>query len=142
MSKPSSGTCIAFDFGKKSIGMAVGQTITQTASPLPALKARDGIPDWDLLARVINEWQPESLLVGLPLNMDSTEQDITAKVKRFIGRLEHKYRLPVHAHDERLSTVDAKEKLFELGGYKKLSKDKVDSVSACLIYESWLRKEY
>lgn len=131
-------TCMAFDFGMKSIGVAIGQTITGTASPLAALKAVDGIPNWDIVAGVIAEWQPCALVVGLPLNMDGTEQALTANVKRFVGRLKHKYNLPVHLHDERLSTVDAKAKLFDLGGFKKLTKEKVDSVSACLIYESWL----
>lgn len=132
---------MSFDFGMKSIGVALGQEITGTASPLAALQARDGIPDWDKLALLIKEWQPNELLVGLPLNMDGTEQAITQNVKRFASRLKHKYNLPVHLHDERLSTVDAKEKLFALGGYKKLTKEKVDSVSACLIYESWLMRD-
>ncbi|MFT6268605.1 MAG: putative Holliday junction resolvase [Alphaproteobacteria bacterium] len=131
-------TVIAFDFGMKSIGLAIGQAITNTASPLQAIKAQDGIPNWDNLGKVISQWEPHALLVGLPLNMDGTEQPITSSVKRFVGRLKHKYNLPVFLHDERLSTVDAKSKLFELGGYKKLSKEKVDSVSACLIYESWV----
>jgi putative Holliday junction resolvase len=129
---------IAFDFGMKSIGVAVGQAITQTASPLQAIKAQDGIPNWDNLAKVLSQWEPDALLVGLPLNMDGSEQAITTSARRFVGRLKHKYNLPVFLHDERLSTVDAKAKLFELGGYKKLSKEKVDSVSACLIYESWV----
>ena len=131
-------TVIAFDFGMRSIGVAIGQSITGTASPLQAIGAQDGIPNWDKLAHLISQWQPDALLVGLPLNMDGTQQPITASAKRFAGRLKHKYQLPVYLHDERLSTVDAKAKLFELGGYKKLSKEKVDSVSACLIYESWL----
>lgn len=131
-------TVIAFDFGMKSIGVAIGQSITGTASPLQAIKAQDGIPNWEILQVLISQWQPNALLVGLPLNMDGSEQAITASVRRFVGRLKHKYNLPVFLHDERLSTVDAKAKLFELGGYKKLSKEKVDSVSACLIYESWL----
>lgn len=131
-------TILAFDFGMRSIGLAIGQVITGTASPLPALKAQDGIPNWDTIEAIIKEWQPESMVVGLPLNMDGSEQDITQNVKRFVGRLKHKYKLPVHLHDERLSTVDAKAKLFELGGYKKLNKQKIDSVSACLIFESWL----
>ena len=131
-------TIISFDFGMRSIGVAIGQKITGTASPLSALKAQDGIPNWDAIQHMINEWSPEYLLVGLPLNMDGTEQDITQNVKRFVGRLKHKYKIPVYLHDERLSTVDAKAKLFELGGYKKLNKQKIDSVSACLIFESWI----
>lgn len=141
MTKPSDSrlnTVMAFDFGMKSIGVAIGQSITGTASPLKAIRAQDGIPNWENLYLVISQWQPDALLVGLPLNMDGTEQPITTSVKRFAGRLKHKYQLPVFLHDERLSTIDAKAKLFELGGYKKLSKEKVDSVSACLIYESWL----
>ena len=134
-------TTLAFDFGMKSIGVAIGQSITGTASPLAALKARDGIPDWDIIQNLIVEWRPDDLLVGLPLNMDGSEQDITQNVKRFVGRLKHKYKLAVHTYDERLSTVDAKAKLFELGGYKKLSKDKIDSVSACLIYETWCLRD-
>lgn len=129
---------LAFDFGMKSIGVAIGQAITGTASPLAALKAQDGIPDWVLVEKVINEWQPQQLIVGLPLNMDGTPQDITNNAKKFGRRLAHKYKLRVDYFDERLSTVEAKARLFELGGYKKLSKERVDSVSACLIYESWL----
>lgn len=131
---------IAFDFGLRSIGVAVGQTITGTASPLSALKANEGIPDWSQVALIFEEWQPTNLLVGLPLNMDGSEQEITQRAKKFGNRLHGRFGLPVFTHDERLSTVDAKERLFELGGYKKLTKDKVDSVSACLIYETWLQK--
>ncbi|EJG2208735.1 Holliday junction resolvase RuvX, partial [Morganella morganii] len=73
----SSNTVIAFDFGTKSIGVAVGQTITGTARPLAALKAREGIPDWELIAAVFREWQPDYVVVGLPLNMDGTPQLVT-----------------------------------------------------------------
>lgn len=131
-------SALCFDFGMKSIGVAIGQSITQTASPLGALKATDGIPSWETLADLVEQWQPEIFVLGLPLNMDGSEQEITNNVKRFGNRLQHRYKRKVYLHDERLSTVDAKAKLFELGGYKKLAKDKVDSVSACLIYESWL----
>ncbi|GLR71106.1 Holliday junction resolvase RuvX [Agaribacter marinus] len=133
---------LAFDFGTKSIGVAVGQKITGTASPLSALKARDGIPDWDKITALCEQWQPECLVVGLPLNMDGTEQPLTGRAKKFGNRIANLTRLPVHHQDERLSTVDAKARLFELGGYKKLTKDKVDSVSACLIFESWSETQY
>ncbi len=135
-------TTIAFDYGIKSIGVAVGQKITGTASPLAALKANDGIPNWHTIEAVFNEWQPDNLLVGLPLNMDGSEQDITQRARKFANRLHGRFGLAVHTHDERLSTVDAKARLFELGGFKKLTKEKVDSVSACLIYESWVIEKY
>ena len=67
-----SGTLLAFDFGTKSIGVAVGQRITGTARPLTALKANDGTPDWNLIERLLKEWQPDDVIVGLPLNMDGT----------------------------------------------------------------------
>lgn len=135
-------TTIAFDYGVKSIGVAVGQKITGTASPLSALKANDGIPNWQTIADVFAEWQPDNLLVGLPLNMDGSEQEITQRARKFANRLHGRFGLSVYTHDERLSTVDAKARLFELGGFKKLTKEKVDSVSACLIYESWVTEQY
>jgi putative Holliday junction resolvase len=135
-------TILAFDFGTKSIGVAIGQSITGTAAPLSALKANDGTPNWEAIAQLIEQWQPSGLLVGLPLNMDGTEQEITQRAKKFANRLHGRFGLNVVTHDERLSTVDAKARLFELGGFKKLSKDKVDSVSACLIYESWLENTF
>lgn len=138
MADKSVNTVLAFDFGTKSIGVAVGQLVTGTASPLNALKAQDGIPNWDLLAQVFSEWNPDLAVVGLPVNMDGSNQQVTFAAKKFANRLNAKYKVKVETCDERLTTVEAKARLFELGGYKKLNKQKVDSVSACLIFESWL----
>ena len=85
-----SRTVLAFDFGTKSIGVAVGQEITGTASPLAALKARDGIPDWNVIEKLYEEWQPQLVVVGLPLNMDGTEQEVTQRAKKFANRLDRK----------------------------------------------------
>ena len=142
MPELGSRTVLAFDFGTKSIGVAVGQEITGTASPLPALKARDGIPDWDHIGKLIKEWKPDILIVGLPLNMDGTEQEMTQRARKFANRLHGRFRVAVETCDERLTTTDAKSMLFELGGYKKLTKDKVDSVSACVIFASWNESQY
>jgi putative Holliday junction resolvase len=76
-----SGTLLAFDFGTKSIGVAIGQRVTGTARPLNALKAQDGTPDWKLIEKLLKEWQPEAVIVGLPLNMDGTEQPLTARAQ-------------------------------------------------------------
>lgn len=138
----SDRTILGFDFGTKSIGVAVGQEITGTASPLDALKARDGIPDWELIDQLLADWQPHIIVVGLPLNMDGSNQHTTFAAKKFANRMHNRSRLPVETCDERLTTTDAKARLFELGGYKKLEKGKVDSVSACLIIESWLEQQY
>lgn len=142
MPNKGSRTVLAFDFGTKSIGVAVGQEITGTASPLSALKARDGIPDWHIIEKLYEEWQPHLIVVGLPLNMDGTEQEVTQRAKKFANRLHGRFKIAVELCDERLTTTDAKSMLFELGGYKKLTKEKIDSVSACVIFTSWIENQY
>lgn len=132
-----SETVIAFDFGTNSIGCAVGQSITGTAQGLSSFKARDGIPKWEDIGKLLQEWKPDILVVGLPLNMDGTEQPLTQRARKFANRLNGRFNLPVELQDERLTTVEAKAEIFSRGGYKALKKDKVDSISACLILESW-----
>ena len=136
-------SCIlAFDYGLKSIGVAVGQRLTGTASTLKALKAVDGIPDWNQIEALLKEWQPELVVVGLPLNMDGTEQPFTARVHKFINRLHGRFGVKVQAHDERLTTVESRAELFSQGGFKKLSKDAIDCFSAKLILESWFEQQH
>ncbi|MCH8536903.1 MAG: Holliday junction resolvase RuvX [Alkalimonas sp.] len=131
---------LTFDYGTKSIGVAIGQELTGSARLLPALKARDGIPDWEQIAALLKEWQPDLLLVGLPLNMDGSEQDFTVRTRKFANRLHGRFGLPVELHDERLTTADARQQLFDEGGFRNLSKDKVDSLSARIIFESWYER--
>ena len=133
-------TYLGFDFGMKYIGIAVGQSVTRSATPLTTLKATNGQPDWSKLQTIIAEWQPTALVVGLPLNMDGSEQVVTAHAKRFANRLNGRFQLPVHVVDERLTTVEAKQQLFEEGGYKALQKTNIDSYAAKLILESWLNE--
>ena len=132
-----SGTLLAFDFGPKSIGVAVGQRITGTARPLTALKANDGTPDWNLIERLLKEWQPDDVIVGLPLNMDGTEQPLTARARKFANKIHGRFGVSVKLHDERLSTVEARAGLFEHGGFRALNKGSVDSASAVIILESY-----
>lgn len=135
-------TLLAFDFGTKSIGVAIGQQLTSTARPLTALKARDGIPDWGKIEALLKEWQPDRVIVGLPLNMDGTEQPLTALARKFANRLHGRFGVQVDLHDERLSTVEARAELFERGGFRALSKGSVDSLSAVIILESWFENHY
>jgi len=128
---------LAFDFGLARIGVAVGQSITQTATPLSTLNAKDGIPDWSQIEMLIKEWQPSLLLIGEPLNMDSSEQSITLTARKFANRLHGRFGLPFQMVDERLTSVSAREEIFEYGGYKKLKKTQIDSVAAALILEAW-----
>ncbi|WP_440866093.1 Holliday junction resolvase RuvX [Symbiopectobacterium purcellii] len=134
-------TLMAFDFGTKSIGVAIGQEVTGTARPLTAFKAQDGVPDWNHVEKVINEWQPDLLVVGLPLNMDGSEQELTARARKFANRLHGRFGKPVELQDERLSTVEARADLFERGGFRALNKGQVDATSAVIILESWFSRQ-
>ncbi len=136
----SSGTLLGFDFGTKSIGVAIGQRITGTARPLAALKAQDGTPNWDLIATQLKEWQPDYVVVGLPLNMDGTEQPLTARARKFANKIHGRFGIKVELQDERLSTVEARAGLFERGGFRALDKGSVDSASAVIILESWFEQ--
>ena len=140
--KQAPSTLLGFDFGTKSIGVATGQMITATAQPLAAIKANDGIPNWDIIEKVINDWKPDLVVVGLPLNMDGTEQPITQRAKKFSNRLNGRFGVKIALQDERLTTASAKEFIFTHGGYKALDKGKIDSVSAALILESWMESYY
>ncbi|BBR57497.1 Holliday junction resolvase RuvX [Klebsiella sp. WP4-W18-ESBL-05] len=137
-----SGTLLAFDFGTRSIGVAIGQRITGTARPLAAIKAQDGTPDWNIIARLLKEWQPETVIVGLPLNMDGTEQPLTARARNFANKIHGRFGVPITLHDERLSTVEARAGLFEHGGFRALNKSSVDSASAVVILESYFEQGY
>lgn len=135
-------TFLGFDFGKKYIGVAVGQEITGSASPLGSVKANDGIPHWDNLEKYLKEWQPDALVVGLPLNMDGSEQQLTLDAKKFGKRLQGRFGIEVLFQDERLTTADAKAQLFSRGGYRNLKKDNIDAESAKLIIESYFESMY
>ena len=142
MKEAGSRSLMGFEFGTRSIGIATGQEVTGTASPLTSIKANDGIPDWDQIEKILKEWQPDLLIVGLPLNMDGTEQEMTQRAKKFGQRLHGRFGFQVEFKDERLTTTDAKARLFERGGYRALGKSKVDAVSAQLILESWMEEQY
>lgn len=133
---------LGFDFGTKYIGVAVGQELTGSASPLGSIKAKDGIPNQEQLTKFFKEWQPNLIVVGLPLNMDGTNQHVTFAAKKFGNRLANQFKLPVEFVDERLTTADAKEQLFAQGGYRNLKKDNIDAESARLIIESFFENQY
>ncbi|MFC3031983.1 Holliday junction resolvase RuvX [Pseudoalteromonas fenneropenaei] len=133
---------MGFDFGTRSIGVAIGQEMTGTASSLGAVKAKDGIPNWQEIEKLVNEWQPDLIVVGLPLNMDGTNQQVTFAAKKFANRLHNLTRLPVETHDERLTTTDAKARLFEQGGYRNLGKSNVDGMAAIIILESFFEQQW
>ena len=135
---PDTQRLLGFDFGLRHIGVASGQTFTKTAKALTSLKATNGQPDWQEVAVLINTWKPDAIVVGLPLNMDDSEQPLTKAAKAFAAELNQRFNIPVHLMDERLSSVAAREILFAQGGYKALNKKAIDSTAAQLILESWM----
>lgn len=128
---------MAFDFGMKRMGVAIGQAITHSATPLETLPMKDGVPVWENISRLIQRWKPDALIVGIPLNMDGTDQPITHTAREFAIQLAEKTNLPVHPMDERLTTKAAREQLFLDGGYKALQSGQVDAYAAKLILENW-----
>lgn len=134
----ANATYIAFDFGTKKIGVAVGQTITLSANALDNLMASNGVPNWSEVQHLIDEWRPVGFVVGIPINMDGSEQGVTQKARQFANALKEQTQLPVYEVDERLTTVEAKQRLFDLGGAKALKTMSIDGFAAKLILESWL----
>jgi len=134
-------TFLGFDFGMKNIGVAVGQELTKTANPLTVIKAREGIPDWDQIQTLLTEWQPQLLVVGLPYNMDGTEQEMTAAARRFGHRLNGRFHIPIDWQDERLTTFEALETLGIRSKMQSNKREDVDRISAQLILQSWLNQQ-
>lgn len=130
---------LGFDFGMKFIGVATGQAITKTATPVTSLRAVDGIPDWEEVARLIEKWRPSALLVGSPLNMDGSNQLMTHCANKFANRLRQKYKLPVHLVDERLSTWQAKQNSALGSSFSELVE--LNAAAAAIIVEQWLNSE-
>ena len=132
-------TLLAFDYGKKRIGVAVGQSITCSAAPLATLESHDQKPNWPAIEELLNTWKPDALIIGLPMNMDGSEHDLSKAARKFSNQLHGRFGLPVHLMDERLTSVEASARISEkhLSKKKKLDKKTIDTVAAQLILESW-----
>ena len=132
---------MAFDFGTRRIGVATGQEMLGTGKPLAMLAARDGVPDWDQIGRLLKEWQPDRVLVGLPLNMDDTENDMCARARKFGKRLHGRFHVEVEMVDERLTSFEAKGDVMASGGSLDFGRDGVDDRAAVLILETWFHQQ-
>jgi putative Holliday junction resolvase len=128
------GYVLAIDFGTRHIGVAVGQTITQTASGLTTIRANNGVPHWPDLVAIIDEYRPACIVVGLPLNMDDSESEMSQRARDFAKRLASRTDIRIEFVDERLTSREAKSQLHDGGG------DAADNheLAAALIAESWL----
>ncbi|NNG76953.1 Holliday junction resolvase RuvX [Acinetobacter sp. ANC 4277] len=130
---------MAFDFGTQKMGMAVGQSLIESANPLALFPMKDGIPNWDELLKIVKQHQPTLFLVGLPLNMDDSESELSTRSRKFARRLRHQTNIETLMVDERLTTREARD---ELGHYQAQGRGKklsADSVAAALFIESWYR---
>ncbi|MEJ8567069.1 Holliday junction resolvase RuvX [Elongatibacter sediminis] len=135
------GTLLGFDYGMRRIGVAVGQFATRTASPLQTVAHRDA-PDWDALDRLIREWRPNALVVGLPLNDKGEETDLSRAARRFGGALAKRYGLPCRFADERLTSKAAEAQFAEMrarGSARRKHAQRLDAMAAQIILENWLQ---
>ena len=133
-----SGVVMAFDYGLRNIGIAIGQNITKSASTFYVLKAKKGIPDWVKLDSIIEEWEPGLFIVGDPYNMDGTKSEFQKKIAKFSTELKKRYEIELQMIDERLTTKEAKERIQDKPDGIKDSANK-HSISAQIILEDWFR---
>ena len=131
-------TVMAFDFGLRQIGVAMGNCLLGTTQPLPIVKAKDGQPEWAALEALIDEWRPDLVVVGDPLNMDGSASELSALAAKFAHRLHGRLGLEVAMIDERLSSFEAKHNSREQGHRGNYKRQPVDSLAAELILKTWL----
>jgi putative Holliday junction resolvase len=140
-SKLATNAYLGFDFGNKKIGVAVGYADTAIASPLLTLRSINQVPDWVQIGKLIAEWQPTGLVVGISLQQDGSDNIVTPRMHKFCRQLHGRFQLPVHQIDEALTTFAAKQMLFD---DLKVSAAKLwavqDQVAAQLILQSWFNQ--
>ena len=125
---------LAFDFGTHHIGVAVGQTVTKTSSPLVVLNvAREGREIWNTISTLIDEWKPDQLLVGKPLNMDGTPSEMMKKVDPFFKKLQKISSIPCELVDERLTSFEAKQLM-----HVDSNDDRIDDLAAKIFLDNWI----
>jgi putative Holliday junction resolvase len=134
-------TLLGFDYGPRKIGVAVGQTITGSASPLTTLRSHGERPDWARIEGLIREWRPTAAVVGLPFNMDDSETALAPRARRFARQLQGRFGLEVHLVDERLTSLEARRQLGRTAASTKAI-EVIDAMAAKLILETWLCEQH
>ena len=129
---------LGFDFGEQRIGVAVGQAITHSANPLTTLNAVNHKPDWTSIEKLINQWQPDALIVGLPFYLDGSTSEMTKRAEKFSRQLEGRFHLPVYTLNEALSSFEAEQ--FLQGKKKQHNKQEIDKIAAAIIVQNWLEQ--
>lgn len=125
------GVIIGFDFGLRRIGVAIGQTITQTATPQAIVNSKDGKPDWEHISKLFEQWQPVAIVVGLPMRLDGSEQALTQPARKFGQRLSGRYNRPIFYIEEQLSSIEAEN--------RGLKQKHIDDHAAQILLENWLQ---
>lgn len=124
---------LAFDFGTKKIGVAVGQTSTFTSSPLQVISSKDNKVNWNEIIILLDEWKPELIIVGKPLNMDGTDSEIMKEVDRFFLKLKNIYDAKYEYIDERLTTFEARQILEDRNSL-------IDASAAKILIDNWFEQ--
>lgn len=130
-------TLMAFDFGTQKMGIAVGQSLIESATPLALFPMRDGIPNWDELLNIVKQHQPTVFLVGLPLNMDDSESELSTRARKFARRLRHQTNIETWMLDERLTTREARDTLGRYQANGQAKRLSADSLAAAILIENW-----
>lgn len=135
-------TLLAFDFGEKRIGVAVGNTLVGIAHPLQTIASESNDERFNTIGTLIAEWQPTQLVVGLPSHLDGTEHELSRLCRKFANRLHGRFNLPVALVDERLSSAEASQTLKEAGIGGRKQKPMLDQVAAQVILQSYLDQHH
>lgn len=139
---PQAGVALGFDFGRVRIGVAIGEAVTGSARPLSVLPTRQNQPDWEAIARLIQDWRPDQLVVGVPRHADDSANVVTEAALQFSRQLSERFRLPVATIDERLSSWEAGQRRFETPSAKRRRADPaLDAQAAAVILESWFNHQ-
>lgn len=136
----ATGTVLAFDFGTKRIGVAVGESLLGLAHPLAGIAEEATEPRFAAIARIIDEWKPRHLVVGLPLATDGAHHEPTRRAQRFARQLEGRFGLPVSLVDERYTSVEAEAEMRDAGAHKAIREKRVDSAAAQLILQQYFHE--
>lgn len=141
----SGQTALAFDFGLRRLGVAVGQSLTGTAQPLTTLICSNGTPDWREIEKLQRLWQANYFVVGLPVNKDGSDTAVTVAARTFGNELKRRFQIPVHFFDERYSSMSAEELLKtkrQLGDRRRqIRKTDVDKFASAVILQNWFKEK-
>lgn len=133
-------TVLGFDYGIRRIGVATGQTITASATPLTTLNSIKQKPDWSTIGQLIEQWKPDALIVGLPTYLDGNHSEMTEKALKFSRQLEGRYNLTVYTVNEGLSSFEAEQALQQHKKIGQQNKQEIDKMAAAIIVQSWLEQ--